>query len=641
MSALTDLFGKLEVYSKTDSHRQVYDTAKLILQQDKSNVSALKRCLVSLINMDNYTEAGRLIQQHKALVDKNRAALVLELAYIYYKLDSKQDQLLQLADFTSPANLRAFNHILAQYYYRVGDDVKALELYKLLIKEDSSDSLEGLDLTVNERAVISQLKFRNSFPHTFNSQTTPISTTHPDSYDELFNESLILIIDKKYQDALHSLNRTYQLAESSLADYEPHEKLIELAPIKLQIAYLNILMAKYEEANALLDELNEQLKSIGSEDDVNVKILKLLLQNNKLVCVQTLQSLDNVEPALLYRELDFPDAISLSKQRLTLPQLSIIERNHLLLSFLSGKKSKKAIKKFEADFPSSLLPDALNSGITKEDLINSNKKLFYNLATENSSKLSLALLSAQVAINSNNYQRAIALVENVINSDEKLLLLPSVGKLLYSLYEVLDCKKLIRQLFLRIQKLLMEKPLGVFTNEDIKYSKFVSLKLLSTDESAAKELLDKIDASGILNAEFSEPDIQNLVAGVDVDAIVSQGITPLIKSTISSSTQNNSSKLGKITKPKRKRSQPKKLARDLTQQIDPERWLPMKDRSYFKMKKSKKSKSTQGGAIDAATEKALNISGTSSSSPAPPASTESKSSGKSSSKKNKKKKGKK
>ncbi|GAV28030.1 hypothetical protein PMKS-001498 [Pichia membranifaciens] len=640
MSALTDLFGKLEVYSKTDSHRQVYDTAKLILQKDKTNVSALKRSLVALINMDNYTDAKKLLQQHKSLVDSNKAALVLELAYIHYKLDSKEEELLQLADSTSQSTLRGFNHILAQYYYRTGDDVKALELYKMLIKEDGSDSLESLDLTVNERAVISQLKFQSRFPYTFDSQTVPISTSHPDSYDELFNDSLILIIDGKYKDALASLNKTYDLAESSLADYEPQEKFNELAPIKLQKAYLYILMAKYGEANVLLDELNEQLKSIDSAGDVNAKILKLLVQNNKLVCIQNLESLDGVEPTLLYRELDLQDTISLSKPRLTLPQLSIIERNHLLLSFLSGKQSKKSIKHYSEDFPSSLLPEALNSGITKEDLISSNKKLFYNLSTKRPSNLSLALLSAQVAIKSSNYQRAISLIENVVNHDEKTLLLPSVGKLLYSLYEALDCKKLIHQLFLKIQKMLMEKQNETFSNEDIKYAKFVSLKLLATDEFIARKLLEKINELDILNAKYSSADIQSLVAGVDIDVLVSQGITSLIKSSISSSTQSNSSKLSKVSKPKRKRSKPKKLARDTVQQIDSERWLPMKDRTYFKMKKSKKLKNTQGGVIDAATEKALNISGLPST-----AAAETKistTSGKSSaSKKSKKKKGKK
>lgn len=640
MSALTDLFGKLEVYSKTDSHRQVYDTAKLILQKDKTNVSALKRSLVALINMDNYTDAKKLLQQHKALVEANRGALVLELAYVHYKVGSREEELVQLGEFTTPSTVRAFKHILAQYYYRTGDDVKALELYQLLIREGGSDSLESLDLTVNERAVISQLKFRNTFPYTFGGHTEPVSAPHADSYDELFNESLILVIDGKYQDAQASLNRTYDLAERSLADYEPQEKFNELAPIKLQKAYLHILMGKYGEANALLDELNGELESVDSAGDVNARILKLIVQNNKLVCVQNLGSLDGVEPALLYREMDLQDAISLSKPRLTLPQLAIIERNHLLLSFLSGKQSKKSIKHYSEDFPSSLLAEALSSGITKEDLKSSNTKLFYSLSTKNPSNLSLALLSTQVAINSSNYQRAIALIENVVNHDEESLLLPSVGKLLYSLYELLDCKKLIHQLFLKIQKLFMQKQNETFSNEDIKYAKFVSLKLLATDESIAKELLDKIDELDILSAKYSSADIQSLVAGVDIDVIVSEGITPLITSSISSSTQSNSSKLSKVSKPKRKRSTPKKLAKDTAQQIDPERWLPMKDRTYFKMKKSKKLKNTQGGIIDAATEKALNIGG-SPSTVAAETKTSTTSGKPSSSKKSKKKKGKK
>lgn len=632
MASLSGLLGKLEVYSKTDSHRQVYDTAKLILSKDGSNIQALKRSLVALINMDNYKDAEKLIQQYSKLVETNKTYLVLELAYIYYKLDStKEDDLTSLSDFITASNSRAFNHILAQYYYRIGEDIKALEIYKILINEKSDDESENLDLSVNERAVISQLKFQNNFNYELNNLTNPISFSYSDSYDQLFNDSLILIIDKKYNEAIDLLNKTYDLAENSLSDYEQHEKFIELGPIKLQLAYVNILLSKYETANSLLDDLNNQLKNLSNgTNDINVKILNLLIQINKLVCIENLESLDNVEAALLYRELDFNDTIDISKQRLTIPQLLIIERNHLLLSFFSGKKSKDLIKSFNEKFSFSLLPNAItfNNDI-KENLL-TNKKYFYNLSIKNPSNISLCLLASQIAINANNYQRAISILENSVNYNENILLLPSIGKLLYSLYESLDCKNLINKLLIKIANLLIKKT-SLFNNEDIKYAKFVALKLISTDELLAKELLSKINELNILDVKYSSDDITRLTSNVDVNKLVENGIGSLIK-VIPTSTVNT----GKITKEKRKRSKPRKLPKVITsQQIDEERWLPMKDRSYYKMKKSKKNKNTQGGAIDAATEKALNINST------PEPVTSSNNNNSSSSKKNKKKKGKK
>ncbi|KAG0687108.1 spindle assembly checkpoint kinase [Pichia californica] len=626
----------LEVYSKTDSHRQVLDTAKLILSKDNSNVQALKRSLVALINMDNYHDAMKLIQQYSHLVESNKHILLLELAYIYYKLDSTiEDDLIKLSNFTNPKNSRAFNHILAQYYYRIGEDFKALEIYKLLIKEQSIDESENLDISVNERAVISQLKFQNNFNYELNKIINPISSNYNDSYDQLFNDSLILIVDKKYNDAINLLNKTYNLAENSLSDYESSEKFVELAPIKLQLAYVNILLSNFEEANNLLNDLQNQLKSFSSIDDINVKILTLLIQINKLVCIQNLESIENIEAPLLYRELNFNDTIELSKQRLTIPQLSIIERNHLLLGFFSGKKSKNQIKSFNSKFPSSLLPNAFNfnNDINKDYLL-TNKKYFYNLSIKNPSNISLALLSSQIAINSNNYQRSISILENLINNDENVLLLPSIGKLLYTLYESLDCKNLINKLLIKIANLLIKKT-NIFNNEDIKYSKFISLKLISTNELLSKELLTKINELEILNVKYSNNDIDNLVSNIDITTLISNGINPLIKTPI-----NTIVNTGKITKEKRKRSKPKKLPKDNSnslQQIDSERWLPMKDRTYYKMKKSKKNKNTQGGAIDAATEKALNINST----PEPVLSSNNNNSNSSKKNNNKKKKGKK
>lgn len=644
MSSLTALLGKLEVYSKTDSHRQVYDTAKLILQKDRSNIAALKRSLVALINMDNYTDAKKLIDENKSLIDSNKSFLLLELAYVYYKLESsKEEDLLQLADFTTPSNIRGFNHILAQFYYRIGDDVKALELYKLLINDDP-ESLESLDLSVNERAVISQLKFQNNFPYNFNNQTIPISKSYNDSYDQLFNDSLILIVDKKYNDALNILDKTYNIAEKSLSDYETHEKFMELAPIQLQIAYVYILLAKYDGALSLLNKLNDQLIEIKNSisninNDINFKVLDFLIKNNKLVCIQKLQNQHLKFPELLYRELDPNNTISLSKQKLTIPQLSIMQRNHLLLSFFCGKKSNNLIKSFIKTFPNSILPNALYS---LTDINFNNNKQVYNLSIKNPSNLSLTLLASQMAITSGNYQRAISLLENTINNNEKFLLLPSVGKLLYSLYETLDCKKLINQLLTNIANLLLAKDITTFTNEDIDYSKFISLKLLSTDETTAKELLSKIEASEILTVECSDADINKLISNVDVDSLISDGITPLLKSSTLSSSSKGITSYTKVTKPKSKRSRSKRLPKDTSRQIDPERWLPMKDRTYYKMKKSKKNKNTQGGEIDAATEKVLNMSN---STPAQPTSStptpSNNNNNKSSSKKNKKKKGKK
>lgn len=639
MSSLTNLFGQLEVYSKTDSHKKVYDTARDILIKDKNNLSAFKQCLVSLINLDNYSDAKKLISDYSDLISSNTGFFVLELAYIYYKLNVNEDTILKLADVTSTSNLRGFNHILAQYYYKNGDDVKALELYQLLIASDNESTNESFDLSVNERAVFSQLKFQNNYIHNFNYNKIN-SSSFVDSYDKLFNDALILIIEKNYSKAIDYLNKTLDLANISLKDYDSDEKFIEIASIQLQLAYVYILISKYDDAMEILNILNNQVLEINNSNDVNndinLQILNLLINNNRLVCIQN--STSNFEPALLYRELELPTSLSISKSKLTLPQLSILERNHLLLSFFTGKQSKKSIQNFNKTYPSSLLPNALNSGISMQDIVDSNNKLFYKLSTKSPENLPLALIAVQIAINSNNYQRAILILENVTNYNEKFLLLPAIGKLLYSLYESLDCKKLISQLLTKIHNLLMDKDLDTFTNEDIKYSKFISLKLLSTDDLLAKQLLSKINESEMLNIKFSDDDVTKLVKNVDVDVIITEGISPLIKSSHIMTNSNINNLSGKITKSKRIRSKPKKLPKEISQQIDNERWLPMKDRSYYKMKKSKKSKNTQGGAIDAATEKALNISSSvNESKPVTPTTTNSSSSAK----KNKKKKGKK
>jgi signal recognition particle subunit SRP72 len=577
--SLSALLARLDVFANADSHNGVYDTAASILSKDPTNIIAIKQCLVALINMDKYSEAKRFIATNKDIINANTESLVLELAYVYYKLVESEDKLLNLKSFTKSSNERAFYHILAQYYYRIGHDIKSLKIYQSLIDSLSSSSSssyistnEELDLSVNERAVISQLKFQNNYSHNFS--TAPFSKSFSDSYDQLFNDSLIQIIDGQYEEALISLNKTLKLADDLLNDYDNDEKFLEIAPIQLQIVYVHILKNEFSNAISILENLESHVPS--NTNDINTKIIKLIIQNNKLVCSN--QSIEH--PSLLYRELGFPNSLSESNEKLTIPQISILERNHLLLAKILGKNSKNEINRFNKTFPIS--------------------QLF------RSSKLSLALISSQVAINSENYQRSIALLESVIKEDESILLNPSIGKLLLVLYEKIDSKKSINNLVNKIANLLLLKE-NDFSNDDLKYSKLISLKLLSRNKELADKILAKIGQSDLLALEFNDNDIKSIIQSINIDDLVSQGLDSLISNSNSVKSLNDSSKTkGNLTKRIRRKS--KKLPKDLTQPLDPERWLPLKDRSYYRSKKSKKSKSTQGGSIDAATEKSLNIS---------------------------------
>ncbi len=124
MSSLTDLVSKLQVYVKSDSHKQVFETGINILKKEPSNLKALRQCLVALISLDSYDKAVEFLKNHEGEFssDADADALLVERAYIYYKAEDSES-LSKLVAKASPAAAgnRGFQHIVAQHYYRVGN----------------------------------------------------------------------------------------------------------------------------------------------------------------------------------------------------------------------------------------------------------------------------------------------------------------------------------------------------------------------------------------------------------------------------------------------------------------------------------------------------------------------------------------
>ena len=90
----------------------------------------------------------------------------------------------------------------------------------------------------------------------------------------------------------------------------------------------------------------------------------------------------------------------------------------------------------------------------------------------------------------------------------------------------------------------------------------------------------------------SLPSVSSFTKTVDSQQLESQGIstvvTPQIRKPISR------------TRPRKRRVRGGKTF-DPSQEVDPERWLPLRERSYYKPSKSKKRKTggaTQGGAME-------------------------------------------
>ncbi|KAF6012555.1 hypothetical protein HII13_001606 [Brettanomyces bruxellensis] len=604
MSTLVELVSKLKLYTESESHKKVYEVAKEVLKKDNQDLNALKQCLVALINMDNYEEALALIEKYKALIAKDSISdklLLLERAYIYYKTNKGEEleKLIPLGE-----NIRGFQHVLAQYYYRSGESAKALKLYEQLL---SSPEGEESDLSVNKRAVQSQLKYQDS------SRVINISGDDLEvSYDLMSNDALVKVREEKYDKALSLLKTALSTAQENLKDYEEDSKFSEIAPIEVQIAYIKQLMGDDDGADEILSKF----------DLANVKdnALKLLISNN----LASLRADSNSNPALLYRELGLPSSLHNIIDRLTIPQIRGLQRNEFLLAQGAGKDLSDAAERHFKSQQGSFLGKALvtlgHIGVDLRDLkYEKNDKKVFRYSLKHPEDLPFALLAAQICITFGNLQNAASVLENAVNHDRSALINResiAVTPLLYYVYEKLERRKSIFALLNEVYEAISSDE-SLKDTEQLKLAEFVAFQLLSVDSEKSRQLFEQVAKAenenegvyeqsslvkAIIRNDTSQlPEVESLTQGVDVDALLDQGLNPLLSSSSKIFLAGRKSAINsnrKAAKHRRHRQKPRRLPKNTIGNIDEERWLPLKDRSYYRSKKGKSSNKTQGGVAD-------------------------------------------
>ena len=126
----------------------------------------------------------------------------------------------------------------------------------------------------------------------------------------------------------------------------------------------------------------------------------------------------------------------------------------------------------------------------------------------------------------------------------------------------------------------------------------------STDQIAIAGYIAAVastDISLVENDLAKLPHVEQLISNIDVDALESGGIASLPMSVVEAGKKRQQTS---EEKPKKKRVRKSQLPKDYVEGrvMDPERWLPLKDRSSYRPKgkkgKKKMMDSTQGGVVN-------------------------------------------
>lgn len=613
---------KISSASEVSEHKQIYDISFEYLSKVKqyNDIKSFHNCIVALINLEAYSRALKLISEVPEDVHKG---FVLEKAYVYYKTGNS-DLLRQLYEDKSFENnevlARAMKHIVAQDLYKNGNSLEALELYQNLIKNNKDiDNL--LDLACNERATLFQLSVLDEKDiHALTSQSID------ETYDLLLNDALIHLSKNELDTAIVLLERasekcTTQLLSDSMSD---DDLLVELAPIKLTLAYIYQLTGKKEAALDIMKEVDTS--------SVNDAMIELIIRNN----TWSIKGTDGVNPNIIHRDLNLTQSLRKLLQKLTKPQYQVILKNHLLLSYASGTLSNKSsyfkqstleewIKTFPGDYSLHLYKVLSTLKVSPEEVSDPNshkalaKRLYKYATTTESEHLVTAAAMALTFVNARQgkFNQSILLLEKLIEtqlSTHKLI--PGVISTLVYVYERLNRVYSLKELFDKIVAYLREQNVEELKENKTTYNfvRAIACKLLNYNKSEALRLfevlsdvdssdklvrviLHKLDVSSLHSVDQltqNTPSVDELLA-VDLDTLVPSKPQPV--------PLNESAK--KVVNTKKRQRKPKfspskKLKPDiLPDDLDEERWLPLKLRSYYKpSKKQKKKAAGHQGALE-------------------------------------------
>ncbi|MCJ1343637.1 Signal recognition particle core component [Peltigera leucophlebia] len=613
-----------------DDHEAVLKACNVTLKQSKGDLQVLHTKSVALLKLDRYDDALRALEEGG---DRLKDKAGPERAYALYKLN-ELEQARTVAE--SVLDNRGARHVEAQASYRLEDFPRAAAIYKDL--EDSQATIENEenDLRINGGAADAQLEWRKQG---YLAQRRKPASEDMDAFETAYNAACGSIARGEFGRGEVLLRRAKDLC-NALNELSEEEKIAERLPISVQQVYVLKKLRKFEEAERVASEL--------SVEDIPDLSTRQIAQINKLA----LESKPS-NPFLSHRLFESAHTLPKTDKPFQF-QADLIKQNGLTLDLLT-LKSSGVISSTSKILSSSLSPTA-SSHVNHLAVINAaahaqselgklGLKKILPLLKKRPKDIGLILTIVQLYILTQNPGSATTVLETLLkrlseppveDKDQDILHSPGLIATLISLYSSQNRHSQIKSTLAKAASywrhkskppvsLLQAAGLSLLTSSSSPSSS-PEVSTLATEIFSTLHAADpscRVALAGFVAAKTSsvspsttftppQPEtdkltaIPRLVAGIDVDDLEASGVPfPAPSATSSSNTTKAGKKraLDEAAKPAKKRVRKSTLRKDYEQgkAPDPERWLPLRDRSTYRPKGRKgraKAAFTQGGVVD-------------------------------------------
>jgi signal recognition particle subunit SRP72 len=611
-----------------DSHDELLKAANATLKKSKNDITAHHVRAIALLKQDRFEDAVRAFEEAGDAV-KERAALAY--AYGLYKAgELKKSE--EVATHAGSGE-RGVSHVLAQTKYRLEKFDDAASIYTQLAKPSSAASAEESDLRINSSAVDAQLQWKG-LGHLV--QKKKATREDLEAFESAYNAACASIARGELAQGEMLLRRAKDLCSAS-EDLPEEVKTAELLPITVQQIYVLIRQGRHDDAARLYENLDT--------DDMSDLSTKHVATVNSLAAAK-----ETANPYLAHRM--FHSSPQLPKNDLPFNyQLDILRQNELVIDLLSLKYP--GVARSTAEFLSSHPSPSVSSSVNSISVLNAaanahgeagkaSLKAILPLLEKRPSDVGLLLTVIHLYLLTNNHGSAITLLEKFLGqlensstpSDADVRFAPGLVGTVVSLYSLEGRKTQIRTELAKAAKYWRSKRKSSASSSPLPVSllRAAGTSLLESadndDLTAAGDIFsdlhaydpnDRASMAGLIAAyatsdpskldsslEQSLTDAARVVADLDAADLEDAGVARPAVLPTSGGKDISKKRTADDMKPKAKRIRAGRMPKDFEEgkKVDPERWLPIRDRSYWKPKgrkgKARAAGLTQGGAVDEA-----------------------------------------
>ncbi|XP_049412844.1 uncharacterized protein LOC125875840 [Solanum stenotomum] len=620
--SIEDLFTSLNRHIQRSEYEQAVKVSDQILRAAPGDEDAIRCKVVALVKADSIEEALVAIKDSSK---KGSLDLSFFKGYCLYRQNKLEEALESLKGQEGSTESMLLE---SQILYRIGKMGASVDIYQKLPKS-TIDSLE-----INLIAGLVSAGRSSEVQGTLDSLRVKATS----SFELAYNTACSLIEREKYKDAeqlLLSARRIGQetLMEENLADDDVE---IELAPIAVQIAYVQQILGNIQEAVASYTDLVK--RNLADESSLAVAVNNLIALKGPKDVSDGLRKLDK-----LIEKSDGPEKFQLARGldlKLSQKQREAIYTNRVLLLLHSNKmdQARELVGALPGMFPGSLMPVLLQAAVhVRENKAAKAEEILGQYADKFPDRSKVILLArAQVAAAAGHPQIAADSLAKIPDIQHK----PATVSTIVSLKEragdtdgadaVFDSAiKWWSNAMTEDNKLntIMQEAAAFKLRHGRKEEAAHLYEQLVKSHGSIEALVGLIQTAAhvdIEKAEAYEKQLKPLLGlkAIDVDSLEkTSGAKQAEKGPNAGATETYEGKSKDKVKKKRKRKPKYPKGFDPANPgppPDPERWLPKRERSSYRPKRKDKRAAQIRGSQGAVAKETASSSGTKSNQPANP-----------------------